>query len=158
MKETILIVEDDRDLRELLEEIFEDEGFAVESAANGKRALDVLSDEGRTIDLVVTDMQMPEIKGERVLQKVRERRGETPVIVITAFGTVEQAVEMVRSGAFEYLTKPIQMNDLIDVSRRALEASRARRTRRRGDDPLLRCTRVGQAAEGFDDASARPGS
>ena len=127
MNETVLIVEDDRDLRELIEEIFEDEGFRVESAANGKIALEVLGDETRMFDLVVTDMQMPEIKGDAVLQKVRTRRGETPVIVLTAFGSVEQAVELVQKGAFQYLTKPVNMNDLLEVSRNALEASAARR-------------------------------
>lgn len=127
MKETILIVEDDRDLRELIEEIFEDEGFRVESAANGKLALEKLDDETKMFDLVVTDVQMPEIKGDEVLQKVRERRGETPVIVVTAFGSVEQAVELVRKGAFQYLTKPVQMKDLLATARAALGASEPQR-------------------------------
>lgn len=127
MKETILIAEDDADLRELIEEIFEDEGFRVESAADGKIALEILSDETRMFDLVVTDMQMPELKGDAVLQAVRMRRGETPVIVLTAFGSVEQAVELVQKGAFQYLTKPVQMRDLLEVSRKALETSEVRR-------------------------------
>ncbi len=127
MNETILIVEDDADLRELIEEIFEDEGFEVVSAANGKIALEILANENRMIDLVVTDMQMPELKGDAVLQSVRTRRGETPVIVLTAFGSVEQAVELVQKGAYQYLTKPVQMNDLLAVSREALKKSEAAR-------------------------------
>lgn len=127
MNETILIVEDDLDLRELTEEIFEDEGFSVETAENGKIAIEKLSNEKRMFDLVVTDVQMPEMKGDKVLQKVRETRAETPVIVVTAFGSVENAVEMVKNGAFEYVTKPFKAENLLAVAKKALEKSEATR-------------------------------
>ncbi len=128
MKETILIVEDDQDLRELMEEIFEDEDYYVETAINGRNAIEKLSDENQMFDLVVTDVQMPEMKGDVVLQNVREKRAETPVIVVTAFGSVENAVEMVRNGAYQYLTKPFKTDELLDVAKKALEETEQVRT------------------------------
>jgi two-component system, NtrC family, response regulator AtoC len=127
MNEKILIVEDDADLRELIEEIFEDENFLVLTAANGRIALEHINDESEIIDLVVTDVQMPEMKGDELLEAVRRTRAETPVIVVTAFGSVENAVELVKKGAFQYLTKPFQTKDLVAAARAALEATKVQR-------------------------------
>lgn len=127
MTEKILIVEDDADLRELLEEIFEEENFQILSCANGRRALEYIEDDSQTIDLIVTDVQMPEMKGDELLEIVRRNRAETPVIVITAFGSVENAVEMVKRGAFQYLTKPFQTKDLLAAARAALDSTVAQR-------------------------------
>jgi two-component system, NtrC family, response regulator AtoC len=127
MNEKILIVEDDADLRELIEEIFEEENFLVLTAANGRIALEHINDESEIIDLVVTDVQMPEMKGDELLEAVRRTRAETPVIVVTAFGSVENAVELVKKGAFQYLTKPFQTKDLVAAARAALEATKVQR-------------------------------
>lgn len=131
MKEKILIVEDDADMRELLEEILADEGFEIVSAANGRFALAHIENAQEQIDLVVTDVQMPELKGDELLKKVRECRIETPVIVITAFGSVENAVEMVKRGAYSYLTKPFATKDLVEVVNAALKESEAARSQAR---------------------------
>ena len=131
MNERILIAEDDADMRELLEEILSDAGYETVSAANGRLALAKISDESRMIDLVVTDVQMPEIKGDELLTKVRQIRAETPVLVITAFGSVENAVEMVKKGAYSYLTKPFQTKDLLLVIEAALAASETQRAQAR---------------------------
>ena len=127
MNERILIVEDDADLRELIEEIFEDENFQTATAANGRIALEHISNESEIIDLIVTDVQMPEMKGDKLLEAVRRIRAETPIIVVTAFGSVENAVELVKKGAFQYLTKPFQTKDLLATAKSALEASEAQR-------------------------------
>jgi len=127
MNETILIVEDDADLRELIEEIFEEAGFRVLSSANGRQALELINADTEIIDLIVTDVQMPEMKGDELLCAARQKRAETPVVVVTAFGSVENAVEMVKKGAFQYLTKPFQTKDLLRAARAALEASEAPR-------------------------------
>lgn len=127
MNEKILIVEDDADLRELIEEIFEDENYQILSASNGRIALEIIERDAEIIDLIVTDVQMPEMKGDELLEGVRRVRAETPVIVVTAFGSVEQAVEMVKKGAFQYLTKPFQTKDLIAAAKTALEATEALR-------------------------------
>lgn len=131
MNERILIVEDDADMRELLEEILSEEGFKTIAAANGRFALRHVEDEQEQIDLVVTDVQMPELKGDELLTKVREARAETPVVVITAFGSVENAVEMVKRGAFSYLTKPFATKDLLEIVRAALKQSEAARAQAR---------------------------
>lgn len=127
MNEKILIVEDDADLRELIEEVFEDENFQTRAVANGRIALEYVGDESEIIDLIVTDVQMPEIKGHELLEAVRRTRPETPVIVVTAFGSVEQAVEMVKKGAFQYLTKPFQVKDLMTTAKTALEVTEHQR-------------------------------
>lgn len=131
MNERILIAEDDADMRELLEEILTDEDYEVVTAANGRFALAHVRDEQQPIDLVITDVQMPELKGDELLRKVREARLETPVLVITAFGSVENAVEMVKQGAFSYLTKPFATKDLLEVVRAALQQSEAARAQAR---------------------------
>lgn len=125
MKDRILIVEDDADLRELLEEVFEEEGYTIISAENGNAAQKFVSDEDQPLDLIVTDVQMPEMKGNELLKIVREKRIETAVIVMTAFGSVEQAVELVKKGAFQYITKPFQTKDLLAVTASALESTKA---------------------------------
>ena len=127
MKERILIVEDDADMRELLEEILAEAGFETIPAANGRIAQARVENESETIDLVVTDVQMPEMKGDVLLRKVRERRAETPVVVITAFGSVENAVEMVKNGAYSYLTKPFQTAALLETVNAALLQSEPQR-------------------------------
>lgn len=131
MNERILIAEDDADMRELLEDILTDEDYEVVAAANGRFALAHILDEREQIDLVITDVQMPELKGDELLRKVREARAETPVLVITAFGSVENAVEMVKRGAFSYLTKPFATKDLLAVVRAALAQSEAARAQAR---------------------------
>lgn len=131
MNERILIVEDDNDLRELIEEIFEEEGYQVTSCMNGRRALDLLADESWFVDLIVSDVQMPELKGDELLRVVRQKRAETPLIVVTAFGSVENAVEMIKNGAFQYLTKPFQTKDLLAAAKKALDATHAIREQAR---------------------------
>lgn len=127
MNERILIVEDDADMRELLEEVLSDAGFQTVAAANGRFALRHIEDQQDQIDLVVTDVQMPEMKGDELLISVRKDRPESPVIVITAFGSVENAVEMVKLGAYSYLTKPFATKDLLEVVQAALRKSEAAR-------------------------------
>jgi DNA-binding NtrC family response regulator len=131
MNERILIAEDDADMRELLEDILSDASYETVSAANGRLALAEIADDSRMIDLVVTDVQMPELKGDELLEKVRKARAETPVVIITAFGSVENAVEMVKKGAYSYLTKPFQTKDLLEIVRAALAASETQRAQAR---------------------------
>ena len=131
MKNRILIAEDDADMRELLEEILTDAGFETIAAANGRFALAHVENEQEQIDLVLTDVQMPELKGDELLARVRQSRSDAPVIVITAFGSVENAVEMVKKGAFSYLTKPFATKDLLEVVRAALAQTEPARAQAR---------------------------
>jgi DNA-binding NtrC family response regulator len=108
MRERALIAEDNDDMRDLLQEVLEDAGYEILVAANGRRALAHVEKENEVIDLVITDVRMPEMTGRDLLAKAREPRSEAPVIAITAFGSVEQAVEVVKAGAYQYLTKPFE--------------------------------------------------
>src|SRR5215468_4959160 len=99
MSKLILIVEDEMVLRQSLSELLVEEGYEVLEAENGKAAYDVLLQ--RPVDLVLTDVRMPEMDGLTLLAHVQKVAPQTPVIVITAFGTVESAVSAMRSGAFD---------------------------------------------------------
>jgi DNA-binding NtrC family response regulator len=121
MRERALIAEDNDDMRDLLQEVLEGAGYETLVAANGRQALAHIEKESEVIDLVITDVRMPEMTGHELLAKARELRSEAPVIVITAFGSVEQAVEMVKAGAYQYLTKPFENRDLLRLAEEALE-------------------------------------
>jgi DNA-binding NtrC family response regulator len=119
----ILIADDDADMRDLLQEVLEDAGYDTLVAVDGRVALAQVEVGREMLDLVITDVRMPGVTGDQLLRVVRERRAEAPVIVITAFGSVEQAVEMVKAGAFQYLTKPFDPPDLLRAVEQALEVS-----------------------------------
>ena len=127
MIERILIAEDDPDLRDLLQDELEDAGYETIVCINGQKALDHIERKNEQIDLLLTDIRMPGLSGNELLALIRESRPEVPVIVITAFGSVEQAVEMVKGGAFQYLTKPFDTEDLLQTVSKALEKSAPQR-------------------------------
>ncbi|MBO0720266.1 MAG: sigma-54-dependent Fis family transcriptional regulator [Blastocatellia bacterium] len=123
MSARLLIAEDNADMREFLQELLEDAGFETLLACDGREALAFIERAGQMIDLVITDVRMPAVKGDELLAIMGARRPETPVIVITAFGSVEQAVEMVKKGAFQYLTKPFASKELLGLVEEALQMS-----------------------------------
>jgi DNA-binding NtrC family response regulator len=127
----LLIAEDDADMRDLLQEVMEDAGYETIVAVEGRAALAHIEREREMIDLVITDVRMPGLTGDELLDAVRERRAEAPVIIITAFGSVGQAVEMVKAGAFQYLIKPFETKDLLRAVEEALERSEPQRTQAR---------------------------
>jgi DNA-binding NtrC family response regulator len=127
----ILIADDDADMRDLLQEVLDDAGYDTVVAVDGRVALAQIEVGREMIDLVITDVRMPGVTGDEVMRAVRERRAETPVIVITAFGSVEQAVEMVKAGAFQYLTKPFDPPELLRAIEQALEQSAPQREQAR---------------------------
>jgi len=131
MKERILIAEDNTDLREMMTDLLEDTGFHVLTVSNGREAATQINHHNEMIDLVITDVMMPEMKGDELLSIVRQRRPETPVIVVTAFGSVEQAVELVKAGAFQYLVKPFKNDDLLQIVESALTQSAPHREQAR---------------------------
>jgi DNA-binding NtrC family response regulator len=131
MKERLLIAEDDADMRDLLQEDLEHAGYETIVAIDGKAALERIKREREPIDLVITDVRMPGLKGDALLQAVRDERAEAPVIVITAFGSVEQAVQMVKAGAFQYLTKPFEIRELLLLIEAALKQSAPQREQAR---------------------------
>ena len=126
-----LVVEDSDDMRDLMKLTLEEPGYETLTAANGREALKYIEDSRKFIDLVITDVQMPEVTGHEILAAVRAARGETPVIVVTAYGSVEQAVSMVKNGAFQYLTKPFKKEKLLGLVEKALEISAPHREQAR---------------------------
>ena len=119
MPQTLLIAEDEQVLREALAELFRGEGFEVLEAANGKAAADLLL--RQPADVVISDIRMPEMDGLALLAYVQKLAPETPVIMLTAYGTVETAVAAMRAGAVDYLLKPVDFNDVLAKVRRALD-------------------------------------
>jgi two-component system response regulator FlrC len=109
----VLVVDDERSLRTLLTRILRDEGYEVGEAASAEAALEEL--ERRAAHLVVTDLRLPGLDGIELLRRVRKSSPETLVIVITAFGTVASAVEAMKLGAVDYLTKPLANPDELRV-------------------------------------------
>src|SRR6478609_7237733 len=109
-RERILIVDDEANARTALAELLRDEGYSVETAADGFKALPKL--EEFAPDLVVTDLKMPGLNGLELMQKLRERDPEAVVIVMTAFGAVDSAVQAMKQGAADYLTKPVNVDEL----------------------------------------------
>ena len=116
---SVLVVDDQAAIRESMVITFRREGYAVESAESGEEALDLLY--RKPFDLVVTDLRLTGINGLEVLRRTKELFPDTEVVVMTAYGTIEGAVEAIKAGAYDYLTKPFQPEELTLVSERALE-------------------------------------
>jgi DNA-binding NtrC family response regulator len=118
----ILVVDDDASLRRIVEMQLEEAGYDVTTAADGRQALSVLDESAPA--LVITDLKMPGMSGLDLLRKLRTDYPELTAIIITAFGTVETAVEAMKAGAYDYITKPIDYEELVLVVNRALERQR----------------------------------
>jgi two-component system response regulator FlrC len=119
----ILVVDDEEGIREFLVEALELDGHQVHSARDGREALDALARRG--YDLVLTDLTMPVLDGMQLLRTIREQQPETQVVVLTAHGSVNKAVEAMKSGAFDFLQKPVESPGALRMTvRRALERRR----------------------------------
>jgi DNA-binding NtrC family response regulator len=118
----LLLVDDESALREAIAERLADHGFVVEQAENGEQALQRLAD--FAFDILLTDLKLPGIDGRRVLDSALERYPEIIAIVITGYGTVKDAVEAIKQGAADFITKPFQFDALLHVLRSALEQRR----------------------------------
>jgi DNA-binding NtrC family response regulator len=118
----LLIVDDEHALREAIAERLADHGFVVEQAASGEDALQRLTD--FAFDILITDLRLPGIDGAKVIEAALERYPELIAIVITGYGTVKDAVEAIKQGAADFITKPFQFDALLHVLRSALEQRR----------------------------------
>jgi len=109
----IFVVEDDDELRDALGETLRSAGYVVELIADGRIALDMI--EKNNPDLVITDIQMPKMDGHQLLRQIKKRWPDIPVMMMTAFGSIEKAVEAMREGAIDYLTKPFEAEVLVSM-------------------------------------------
>ncbi len=118
MKFNILVVDDEKNIREGLGTSLEMDGYRVFLAENGKKGLEMVNRED--IDLVITDLKMPELSGEELLKKITSANPNIPVIILTGHGSIETAVTAMRNGAFDFLTKPVNLDRLSLLVKRAL--------------------------------------
>lgn len=118
-KAKILIVDDEHNIREVLSIFLKDEGYTVSVAGDGKSALDNIKND--IFNLVITDLKMPKVSGFDLLKSIKETSPETVVVIITAYGTTESAVEAMKLGAFDYIQKPFKINDIRLIVKNALE-------------------------------------
>lgn len=121
-KGKILVVEDEKSMREVLKILLEGENYEVVTAADGVAGLSFV--EKDIFDLVITDMKMPKVDGFEVLKKIKEISPETIVIMITAFGTTESAVEAMKLGAYDYINKPFNIDEIRLIVKKAIEKKR----------------------------------
>jgi DNA-binding NtrC family response regulator len=120
-KARILLAEDEKTQRDLLEGFLKKEGFSVDATGNGKEALLRLED--NLFDIVLVDYKMPEMDGLQTLKEIRKRYVDLPVVMMTAYGTVETAVASMKEGALDYLTKPIDLEELLIKLQKLMERS-----------------------------------
>ena len=127
MMGTILIVDDDHQLRQSFEKLLTEEGHTVLTAASGEAGLSIIG--SAITDLVILDVRLPGMTGLETFQAIREIDAKLPVIVMTAFGTTETAIEATKLGAFDYVLKPFDIPDILALINQALEAGRFMRSR-----------------------------
>jgi len=137
---TVLIAEDEANMRRVLSALLERDGYRTVEAGDGAAAVELLARE--PIDAILTDLRMPKMNGLELLEEVRRKHPEIPVIMLTAHGTVGSAVEALKQGAFDYLTKPFDPDEIRQVMEKAVSTRRlaAREMRLHGDEdpePLL---------------------
>ncbi|MEW6054516.1 MAG: sigma-54 dependent transcriptional regulator [Nitrospirota bacterium] len=118
----ILIVEDEKSMREVLKILLEGENYDVVSASDGQEGLSIIDRD--IFDLVITDMKMPKADGFTVLKKVKEISPDTIVIMITAFGTTELAIDAMKLGAYDYISKPFNIDEIRLIVKKAMEKKR----------------------------------
>jgi len=121
----ILVVDDDADMRGLLSDVLESDGYRVGTAESGEKALQALAEE--QYDLVLTDLRMKGMLGTALLSEIKHRYPDTGVILMTAFGTVETAIEAMKGGAMDYLIKPVKTDDVLRTAGRAAREVQLRR-------------------------------
>ncbi len=118
----ILIVDDDESLREVLVDAVTNLGHQAIAACDGVEALDKFRES--SFDIVLTDLKMPQMDGLRLLEEIKKLKYDAVVIMITAFPTVDSAVQAIKLGAYDYITKPFKIEELEVVLDRALEKKR----------------------------------
>jgi DNA-binding response OmpR family regulator len=122
----ILVVDDEEDILGLLSELLQRWGFEADTVTNGREALERFR--GRDFDLVLTDLKMPDMDGLELLRRIREENPRIPVLMLTGFPTVDSAVQAIQEGAYDYLIKPINPEELRFRIQKALAQSEQMRS------------------------------
>ncbi|MGA1874591.1 MAG: response regulator [bacterium] len=119
-KHQILLIDDDVSISKMLSNVFRFEGYKVITAENGPKGLEILSLQ-KDVEVVICDIKMPEMDGEKVLEQIRYHHPLIPVIMLTGFLELETAINVMRNGAFDYITKPVNNDQLLEVVDKALK-------------------------------------
>ena len=125
----IIVVDDEDLLREFLVDLFEREGYTVRSTTNPREALRMVDEEG--FDLLVTDIKMPEMDGLELLRRVRASHPDLPVVMMTGYGSADNAIQALNLGAFNFVRKPFAVEEILKVVRKGLDLLRPLRLGRR---------------------------
>ena len=128
MNERILVIDDEGKMRRVLEMSLSEQGYKIYLAENGEEGIKVLQE--KDVDLVITDMKMPGIDGLKVLERAKELDPDCPVILMTAYGTVETAVKAMKEGAYDYILKPFELEEMNVLVEKALRLTRVIRENR----------------------------
>jgi two-component system, NtrC family, response regulator AtoC len=144
----VLVVDDDPDVLRSIGQFLRARGHRVQTAPCGEEGLRLLAD-GGDIDIVITDLKMPDVDGFHVLAEVKRRSPRTDVIMVTGFGDVENAVRAMREGAFDFFAKPFKIEDLSAALQRTVRYQAMRRERDRFQERLERLDREGRARYGL---------
>ncbi len=120
-KPKLLVVDDEPGQRQMIRAVMQDEGYQVLEAENGRKCLDLLKK--KPADVILLDMKMPVLDGMGALEEIKKQKNPPPVIMVTAFGSVGSAVDAMKAGAFDYLTKPADIDELKVVVKKAYEYS-----------------------------------
>ena len=116
---TILIIDDEKSIRKTLAEILTYEGYNIDEASDGEEGLKKFKE--KTFDLVLCDIKMPKLDGIEFLEKAKEINSDVPVIIISGHGNIETAVDAVKKGAFDYISKPPDLNRMLITLRNAMD-------------------------------------
>ena len=143
---TVLVVEDDDAMRDVLQEELADSGYRVIVAPGARAAMERVR--GESLDVVITDLRMPDVDGFDLIRDIRATKNAPPIIMITAFGSIETAIKAVKLGAYDYITKPFEIEELILVIDKALSEQALRRK-------VERLQREVEALYGFENIIAR---
>jgi DNA-binding NtrC family response regulator len=134
VKGRVLVVDDEKHQRDILQVILEDEGYETQTARNARHALDILREV--PFDVVLTDLKMPDMSGIDLLTDLLKAQPGLCVVLMTAHGSINSAVDAMRKGAFDYLTKPLERDEMLVVVGKALERSHLVRENRRLQEQL----------------------
>ena len=140
MTPRILVVDDEENMLRLFQKILSRENYAVQTVSSATEALRRIREE--KYDLILSDLKMPLVSGMELMEEVKRLHPDLPFVVMTAYGSIKSAVEAMKAGAFDYLTKPFQKDDLLIVVTKALKVSRLQ-------DEVVRLREELKAREGF---------
>ncbi len=120
----ILVVDDELSVRLVIQCLLNEKGYETAEASNGLAALKLL--ETTLFDLIITDLRMPDMDGMNFLREAKKLEASPPVIILTAYTSIETAMEAMKSGVFNYLSKPFKANDLLSAVKNALDAGKSK--------------------------------